>query len=228
VEFCLSHTCTMGVAPSHDIPPPCKEPQLPHNCDEILKHADSPVDRSSTTKLYEQLYAGVYLNKNKKKYWVNKETKSNCFTLFARDLAITWGEDTRYWRWLPLKESSDESFEIAELLNVCWLEIHGRLEMASLSPGTTYEVIFVVKLNGSANGWEVPVNVKLTLPDGTTQEHKENLATKPKDQWFEIRAGSFKASAKGGEMVVSIYEFEGGKWKKGLIIKGVNIKPKAA
>lgn len=39
---------------------------LPHNCEEILKHADSPVDRSSPKKLVEQLNAGVYLNQKRK------------------------------------------------------------------------------------------------------------------------------------------------------------------
>lgn len=42
------------------------EAPLPHNCEEILKHADSPVDRTSREKLYDQLYAGVYLNQKKR------------------------------------------------------------------------------------------------------------------------------------------------------------------
>lgn len=39
---------------------------LPHNYEAILKDADSPIDKSSPEKIYEQLYGGVFLNQKKK------------------------------------------------------------------------------------------------------------------------------------------------------------------
>lgn len=39
---------------------------FPHNYEEILKEADSSIDRSSMDKLYDQLYAGVFLNQKHK------------------------------------------------------------------------------------------------------------------------------------------------------------------
>ncbi|KAK4399520.1 protein PHLOEM PROTEIN 2-LIKE A1 [Sesamum angolense] len=201
--------------------------RLPHNCEDILKHADSPINRSSTQKLLEQLYAG--LTSIVQKYWVEKGSNCNCFTLFARDLSITWADDDRFWHWPLLKESSDECLAVAELLNVCWLEVHGRFEIANLSPGTMYEIVFVLKLKDTAYGWEVPVNLRLTLPDGSRQEHKENLKEKPRGQWIEIPAGEFNTSDKKiGEIEFSLYEYEGGKWKRGLLIKGASIRPKAS
>ncbi|KAL2494071.1 Protein PHLOEM PROTEIN 2-LIKE A1 [Forsythia ovata] len=204
------------------------EVSLPHNCDNILKDADSPTDKSSTNKLYDQLCAGVFLNQKRKKYWVEKESKSNCFMLFAQDLFITWSDDIRFWQWPLFKESSDEWFAVAELQNVCWLEVHGKFDTANLSPGILYEVVFVVMLKDTAYGWEVPVNFRLTLPDGSTQQHKEKLMEKPKGQWIEIPAGELKTSAHQnvGEMEASLYEYDGGKWKKGLLVKGVVIRPK--
>ncbi|XP_051128991.1 uncharacterized protein PHLOEM PROTEIN 2-LIKE A4-like [Andrographis paniculata] len=202
---------------------------LPHNCEEILKHADSSVDRSSKNKLLEQVYAGVFLNQNKKKYWAERESNYNCFFLFAQDLSITWAEDSRFWHWPLLEESSDGRVPIAELLDVCWLEVHGRFDISNLSRGPTYEVVFVVKLNDPAYGWEVPVNLRLTLPDGSKQEHKEKLMEKPRGKWIEIAAGEFKTTVEeAGEMEFSLYEYEGGKWKRGLLIKGVSIRPKAS
>ncbi|GFQ04829.1 protein phloem protein 2-like a9 [Phtheirospermum japonicum] len=128
-----------------------KQVSLPHNYEDILKHADSPVDRSSTEKLLEQLYAE-----------------------------------------------------------------------------TTYEIAFILKLKDPAYGWQVPVNLRLTLPDGTKQERKENLMEKPREKWIEISAGEFKSSAeKVGEIEISLFEYEGGIWKKGLLIKGIVIRPKA-
>ena len=42
---------------------------------------------------------------------------------------------------------SGEVIEVAELLGVCWLNIEGKIRTIDLSPGTEYEVVFVVKMN---------------------------------------------------------------------------------
>lgn len=106
--------------------------------------------------------------------------------------------------------------------------MHGRFEIENLSPGRLYEVVFVVMLKDPAYGWEVPVKMRLTLPDGSRQEHKEILLEKPRGRWIEIPAGEIKSSAeKTGEMEFSLYEYDGGVWKRGLLIKGVKIQPKA-
>ncbi|GLT63049.1 hypothetical protein SLA2020_356430 [Shorea laevis] len=77
-----------------------------------------------------------------------------------------------------------------------------------------------------AYGWEDPVNVRLILPDRNKQERKENLMKKPRGEWIEIPVGEFVASPEmAGEIEFSIYEY-GGKWKRGLVIKGVAIRPK--
>lgn len=38
---------------------------LPHNYEAIIKDADMRIDDSSMEKLYEQLYAGIFLNKKR-------------------------------------------------------------------------------------------------------------------------------------------------------------------
>ncbi|KAH7837926.1 hypothetical protein Vadar_019626 [Vaccinium darrowii] len=203
------------------------EVKLPHNYEAIIKDADSPVDNSSTEKLYNQLRGGIILNQKKKKYWVDGKSNKNCFMLFARDLSITWGEDKRYWHWPYLQEASHGFIDVAELLRVCWLEMNGKFEMVNLSPDTVYEVVFLVMLKDSSFGWEVPVNVKLILPDGTTQQHQEKFMAKPRGSWIEIPAGEFGTSSeKIGDIQFSLYETESGQWKSGLIIKGVVIRPK--
>ncbi|KAG2688077.1 hypothetical protein I3760_09G077300 [Carya illinoinensis] len=198
----------------------------PHNYEVLLRDADSPVDRSSMDKLYDQLCSGLLLNQKRKKYWVDKNS-NNCFFLYARNLTITWIEDKRYWQWRSIQETRDEVIDVAELLNVCWLEVRGKFHTANLSPGTLYELAFVVKLKDPAYGWEVPVNVRLTLPDGNKQERKENLMKKPRGDWIEIPVGEFVTSPKNtGEIEFSIYEYEVGDWKRGLVVKGITIRPK--
>lgn len=205
-----------------------KEVKLPHNCESILRDADSPVDRSSVDKLYDQLSTGVFLNQKRKKYWVEKKFYSNCFMLFAKDLSITWGGDTRYWKWPSLCETGgDVSVDVAELLDVCWLEIYGKFNTKMLSPGILYEVVFVVKLKDPAYGWGVPVNVSLVLPNGYKHEHKEKLQTKPREQWIEVPVCEFITSPENvGEIQIGMNEYDAGEWKRGLVIKGISIRPK--
>ncbi|KAE8709068.1 Protein PHLOEM PROTEIN 2-LIKE A1 [Hibiscus syriacus] len=112
-------------------------------------------------KVLPQLHSGVFLNQKRKKYWVDKNNK-NCLMLFARDLSITWAEDNRFWHWSHQTESaSDVVTEVAELVQVCWLELVGKFHVSKLSPGTMYQVVFIVMLRDEAYGWEVPVNFRL-------------------------------------------------------------------
>ncbi|KAL4200792.1 hypothetical protein AMTRI_Chr02g212900 [Amborella trichopoda] len=98
----------------------------PHKYEAILAEADSHVHHETIDELWTLLYSGVFLSSRKKRYWVDEESRGNCFILHARDLKIVWGEDDRYWRWIPLPESSHPEIEIAELLNVCWVEVRER------------------------------------------------------------------------------------------------------
>ncbi|WJX44520.1 hypothetical protein P8452_31484 [Trifolium repens] len=207
--------------------PLIKQQSFPHNYDHILKDADSTVDKSSREKLCDQLYAGVFLHHKTKKYWVDKKSNANCFMLYARALSITWAEDPNYWKWIQQKDASGGTIEVAELKRVCWLELHGKIDTRKLSPGILYQVSFIIMLKDPAEGWELPVNVRLALPGGKKQQHKESLMEKLRARWIEIPVGEFVASEKdGGEMEISMFEYEGGMWKQGLVIKGVAIKPK--
>ncbi|KAL6201654.1 hypothetical protein ACLB2K_025366 [Fragaria x ananassa] len=201
------------------------QPQLPHNYEAIVKDADTPINKSPE-HLFGHLYAGILLNQKRKKYWVDKKS-NNCFMVYPRDLAITWAEDNRYWHWPSLEETNNVFIDAAELLNVCWLEVHGKIDSTKLSPGTLYEVVFIVMLKAAAYGWKVPVNVRLTLPDGNKQERKADLNKIPIEKWTEIPVGEFRASpGLLGNIEFSMYEYEDGKWKSGLLIKGVAVRPK--
>ncbi|XP_016648195.1 PREDICTED: protein PHLOEM PROTEIN 2-LIKE A1-like [Prunus mume] len=141
---------------------PEEKQQLPENYEAIVRDADSLIGKSSVENLLEQLHAGITLN-HKRKYWVDKKS-NNCFMVYARDLSISWAEDDRNRLWPSLQETSGVVIDAAELINECWLEVHGKFKTTKLSPGPLYEVVFVVKLKASADGGDVPVNVSPTLP----------------------------------------------------------------
>jgi len=201
-----------------------KRAPAPHMFHEIVAQEKA----ATAAELEDQVHgAGIYLAGKTKKYWVHEKTRCNCFMLFPRGLSITWSEDPRYWSWHPLKETSDSEVEAASLQNVCWLEIHGKLELSHLTPGVSYDVAFEVMLTEPAYGWTAPVNLRLKLPDGTVQERKEKMQERPRNQWMELKAGELKAQpGQKGEVEISLFEYDGGQWKRGLLVKGIKVVPK--
>ncbi|KAF7841427.1 protein PHLOEM PROTEIN 2-LIKE A1-like [Senna tora] len=220
----VTHQKTLNTNPSsssspsscvHDDQKLVKQPSfsLTQSLQHILKDADSPIDKSSEHKLYDQLYSGIFLH--------HKTQACNSFLSFN----FNSRNNENYWRWVSLEESNGTMIEVAELERVCWLEVHGRLDTRKFSPGILYEVSFHVMLKDTAQGWEVPINMRLVLPGGKIkQEHKENLKDKMRGSWMDIPVGQFIASDHG-EIEFSMYEYDGGIWKSGLLIKGVSIKP---
>jgi hypothetical protein len=98
--------------------------------------------------------------------------------------------------------------------------------MSELSPKVVYEIVYLVKLTNGASGWELPIVLKLSLPDGRTQERQLSLSEKPRKQWIELNVGNFQTENGGsGEVCFDIYQ-HGGHWKNGLIIKGAVVRPK--
>ncbi|XP_022719932.1 protein PHLOEM PROTEIN 2-LIKE A1-like [Durio zibethinus] len=167
----------------------------------------------------------VFPQHKMKKAWEDAKSGHKCFVLYARSLHIIWS-DHEYWMWESFKETSDEKIEVARLRTVCWLEVKGKFKILDLSPGTVYEVVYVVMLTKEASGWELPVKLKLSLPDGKVQERQVSLLQKPRGQWMELGLGHFCTGENGetGEVCFDLYEI-GGHWKSGLVIKGAILRP---
>ncbi|CAA7045275.1 unnamed protein product [Microthlaspi erraticum] len=124
---------------------------------------------------------------------------------------------------------SETLVEAAVLEKVCWLDVNGTFETKVLIPGTTYEVVYVVKLEDTASGWETPVNLKLTLPSNMERPQERSVSLKPHigKWWVEIPAGEFTTTPQNaGEIRFSLYETASNWWKGGLFVKGVEIRPK--
>lgn len=202
-----------------------ERPKVPHMFHEIVAKEKT----ASAAELLDQVCGpGILLAGETKKYWVDQEG-SNCFVLFARALWITWGEDPRYWAWYPMKETgdSDTDIDVAELKRVCWLEIHGGMPVAHLTPGVTYEVTFQVMVKSRAYGWEPPVKLQLKWPDGKEQKSSVELQEKPWEQWLDLKVGEVTAlHPEEGDMDISLSGSEGAEWKSGLLIKCIKILPK--
>jgi len=120
---------------------------------------------------------------------------------------------------------SDIDVEVAQLLDVCWLEVKGKIEMQRLKTGVKYDVMFVI-LMIDPSGFEPKATLSLELPSGKTLERKVSLqGIKPK-QWTKVMVGDFVATEEKGDVVFSLTNYEKLNWKKGVIIEGVLIQPR--
>ncbi|MFS7962019.1 putative phloem protein [Helianthus anomalus] len=211
-----------------------------------------------------------------KSFSLDKRTGKKCYMLAARDLSIVWGDTPRYWRWISLPES--RFTEVAELISVCWFEVHGRINTSMLSPNTVYVAFIVFKSTSETHGFEYqPAEVSIGIsglesqtqtvflePEGEPRRrypvvprrrmgmyHRGGVAypnlnqnqnviapvnypsangngpRQREDGWMEIELGEYLIKGgEEGELEMSMTEVKGGNWKGGLVIQGIEIRPK--
>lgn len=130
-------------------------------------------------------------------------------------------------KWSP-NFCSDNFVVGAKLLEVWWLDIRGRFDVTKLSPSTVYQVVFDIKLEKFTFKFDTPVNLILAPPNGFTQERKENLEHMPRGEWLEILAGEFTTGLDpNGHLEFGLFHHDNKIVKRGVLIKGVTIRPKA-
>lgn len=113
---------------------------------------------------------------------------------------------------------------MAELIIVWWLEVQGKFDTTNLPHEKLYEVSFVVKLENQATGWNIPVKISLSLPNGTKQEILVDMSNRPREQWLEISAGMFRTCPENlGEIKFSFSQVDTNYFKTGLVIKGAKV-----
>ena len=61
---------------------------------------------------------------------------------------------------------------MAKLIDVCWLGLHGRFDIKSLSIGILYQVSFLIRLKDLAYGWKFSITIRLEHPEGRKQDEK--------------------------------------------------------
>lgn len=164
--------------------------------------------------------------------------------------------------------------EVAELVSVCWLEVHGKINISMLSTETRYVAYLVYKLTTNTYGFKyhpAEVSVGLSGVEITTEGQIKTVFLDPEvyqrqryehgqipgrrmgmfnrfrrlgvhfnvgpplngpkprpDGWLEIELGEFLIEkGQEGELKMSVMEVKGGNWKGGLIVQGIEIRPKA-
>ncbi|XP_042455596.1 F-box protein At2g02240-like isoform X2 [Zingiber officinale] len=190
---------------------------LPSDRVEILSRAVDPVEYASNKELYFRLCNPILVDQAKMSFQLEKATGKKWYMISAEKMQVTWGDTPQYWRWVSLKES--RFAQVVELLAVCWLHISAS-QLAS------------VKLGAYAS----EMHVSLMLDDDDDEEDdnqgmEETENTKNirlrEDGWLQVELGEFyNNEGDEGEMEATLWETQELHWKQGLIIHGLEIRPK--
>ncbi|PUZ78184.1 hypothetical protein GQ55_1G432500 [Panicum hallii var. hallii] len=120
--------------------------------------------------------------------WLDRETGAKCYMLSARALCIIWGDTPCYWRRVPITGSRFS--EAAELLQVWWLEIRGKIDSKMLSQHSTYAAYIVFKVAPGAYGLGSPypeTSVSLGGSKSTCHVCLDVSGRDDEDSWWTLR-----------------------------------------
>ncbi|KAL4296271.1 hypothetical protein GQ457_12G001940 [Hibiscus cannabinus] len=135
------------------------------------------------------------------------------------------------------KVAGDWFPEVAELTSVWWLEVKGMIETTILSPNTKYAAYFVFQLRSSdVIGFKgIPVGLNVSVNGIASSEARRvslDYRDEPRhvrergDGWMEVEMGEFlNEYGDDGTVDFSLKEVAG-YYKKGLIIEGIELRPK--
>ncbi|XP_062145332.1 putative F-box protein PP2-B12 [Alnus glutinosa] len=119
--------------------------------------------------------------------------------------------------------------EVAELLRVFQPKICGKFNTCMLSPTTLYTAYPVFKISRVSCGFEnQPIEVAVGVVGSEGHKRKRSYCLKERGYgWLEIKLGEFfNGGEDDGEVEMSVLEVKGGNWKGGLIVQGIEIRPK--
>ncbi|XP_026384785.1 F-box protein PP2-B10-like [Papaver somniferum] len=216
---------------------------LPADYQDIITRTLHPFPSAAAAPSKKELYYRLcndplLIDGGSKSFQLEKSSGKKCIMLGANDLAIAWGNTPQYWE--NLRRYSSRFAKVAELLHVCWLEIHGNLEIQLLSPNTLYVAYLVLQIQYNAFGFDnLPIKAKVEVFGGNTSVCSEErfiylcppdpmmeaqyFARGRGDGWMEVEIGHFYNGGgdnEGGEVHMSVIETE--KVKGGLIVQAAN------
>ncbi|KAF9688918.1 hypothetical protein SADUNF_Sadunf01G0037900 [Salix dunnii] len=170
---------------------------------------------------------------------LEKHGGKKCYMIGARALSVIWGDEPSYWTWKSVPDESRFS-EVAELRYVWWLEVTGWIDVKILSPKTTYAAYLVFKLTDWTSGFNekrVELSVHFEGSAGKEKLHVfldvppgYDMPPQPRersDGWMEIEMGEFFSDNENDGCVrASLKEVDNYTTKNGLIIEGIEFRPK--
>lgn len=130
-----------------------------------------------------------------------------------------------------------------ELIIVCSLQISGRINTTLLSPNTTYSAYIIFQLAKRAYGLGImPIEIEVEVGKYRTQEtlcvnedhcsnkglqrEGESNVVARNDGCLEVELGEFYNDINEDEIKMEFKEIKGAHLKTGLVIEGIELRPK--
>ncbi|KAF3457656.1 hypothetical protein FNV43_RR02314 [Rhamnella rubrinervis] len=137
--------------------------------------------------------------------------------------------------------------EVARLDHVWLFEIEGRIETNILSQKTTYTAYFVYKLKENISGFHLSITIRVYFEGQVESDGDKSTCTlvindpnpppRPRDRhnlprdrgdgWMEIEIGEFYNDCGDAGLVICRLFGLGAAPKRGLIVEGIELRPKA-
>ncbi|KAK8684941.1 hypothetical protein V6N13_040955 [Hibiscus sabdariffa] len=142
----------------------------------------------------------ILLQNGTMSFQLEKGSGKKCYMLGARELAVIWGNTPAYWNWTSQPDSRFP--EVAELEEVWWLDVTGKIKTRILSSDTNYAVYLVFRLRDTdATGFRrrtVGLHVNV---DGIAVVEVRRVSLDPRDESQHVR------ERRDGRMEVEMGEF---------------------
>ncbi|XP_045809078.1 putative F-box protein PP2-B12 [Trifolium pratense] len=224
--------------------------------DSIISHSPSLAKIPTKKALFMALCDHpVIIDNGRKSFQLHKKSGKKCYMLAARSLEISWRSHEQFFNWWTSMPESRFP-EVVELLNVCWLDIRGKINTLALSPNTHYETYLVFNMiNGFGFEKEkYPVELSVDVEDGRcstkivilvdpdvkcrrlnkildSQHNNEFELRRPSvrsDKWLETKIGEFfNSGVEDREVQMSFTGIRGVyPLKRGFFVEGIEIRPK--
>ncbi|PIN21762.1 hypothetical protein CDL12_05532 [Handroanthus impetiginosus] len=218
---------------------------LPSDYSQIISRSVYPVLYAAKKELYLSLcHSPILVDGGKLSFSLEKRSGKKCYMVGARELVISWGDAPVYWEWISYADSRFS--EVAQLRFVCWLDIRGKIKTQMLSPHATYGAYLVFKLAERCHGLqsadavvrfvdveadndaEKRAGVVHLQQDNGSPRQSGQLPVRRSDGWLEIELGKFcNGRGDNGDAEARLMEIEVLSGKSGLIVEGIEFRPKA-
>ncbi|XP_073025987.1 putative F-box protein PP2-B2 [Primulina eburnea] len=173
----------------------------------------------------------IVIDSGHKSFNLEKWSGKKCYMLAPRDLFINWV--SQRWKWITHPDSRFS--EVAELTVVSWFGIRGCIKTEMLSFDTDYAAYLVFTTNSTTFGFDdVPAEAYVGIKGFEMKKRSVYLKgdtdteflTQREDGWMEVELG--ECFVKGGEdvIVMTLLEVKRLNQKRGLVIQGMEIRPK--
>ncbi|OMO98638.1 hypothetical protein CCACVL1_04141 [Corchorus capsularis] len=220
---------------------------LPPDWPEIVSSSVTPLKFSSKKQLFQCLCDPVLIDGGNKIFKLEKSSGKKTYVLSANELSITWSSNPLYWTWISMAESRFS--RVAVLRTTDWLEIQGKIRTKLLSSNTRYGAYLIMRISDRAYGLDsmpsditVEVGNQVSSSSNVLLQHleirkkqmelwksiegKQGILSEREDGWMEMELGEFFSGEKDEEVKMSLMEVKGCHLKGGLVIEGIEVRPK--